>query len=252
VPREPGHEAGLLRIYGRRPVLAALRAGVVRQLQLADNVRGEIIRDARRLADEQGIFVEPLDISRLPKDTLETHQGVMAKVIAPAPRRDLEVLVDDVLQSGELASFLLLDSIEDPQNFGAILRTSACAGVHAVLVAARRRAPLSATVVKASAGAVFSVPIVEVSNLHQAARYLKTQGIWLVAAAGEAEMSYTDFDWRRHTALLMGAEGRGVSHLLRQIADEQVRIPLLGDIESLNVSVATGVLLFESLRQREG
>ncbi len=241
-----------MRIYGRRPVLAALRARVVRQLQLADKARGESIRDVRRLADAQGIHIEPLDVSRLSKDSTDVHQGVIANVIAPTPRRDLEILIDEVLQSGELASFLLLDGIEDPQNFGAILRTSACARVHAVIVAARRRAPLSAAVVKASAGAVFSVPIVEVSNLHQAARYLKTQGVWLVAAAGEAEMSYTDFDWRRHTALLMGAEGRGVSHLLRQVADEQVRIPLLGDVESLNVSVATGVLLFESLRQREG
>ena len=240
-----------MRIYGRRPVLAALRAGVVRQLQIADRTRGESIRDLRRLAEEQAIRIEPLDSSRLPKNAGDTHQGVMAKVIAPTPRRDLEVLVDEVLQSGKLASFLLLDGIEDPQNFGAILRTSSCAGVDAVIVASRRRAPLSAVVVKASAGAVFSVPIVEVSNLHQAARYLKTQGIWLVAAVGEAEMSYTDFDWRRHIALLMGAEGRGVSHLLRQVADEQVRIPLLGEVESLNVSVATGVLLFESLRQRQ-
>ncbi len=240
-----------MRIYGRRPVLAALRAGVVRQLQLADKVRGESIREVRRLADAQGLHIEPLDVLRLSKDTTDVHQGVIANVIAPTPRRDLEILVDEVLQSGELASFLLLDGIEDPQNFGAILRTSACTGVHAVIVAARRRAPLSAAVVKASAGAVFSVPIVEVSNLHQAVRYLKTQGVWLVAAAGEAEMSYTDFDWRRHTALLMGAEGRGVSHLLRQVADEQVRIPLHGDVESLNVSVATGVLLFESLRQRK-
>jgi 23S rRNA (guanosine2251-2'-O)-methyltransferase len=247
---EPGPEAGLLRIYGRRPVLMALRAHRVRRLWIAPRAHGETIQEIGRLASEQALAVQRLNGSQFSKESGEVHQGVVATATMPSPRHDLEAFVAEALNRNEWALFLILDGVEDPQNFGAIFRTAECAGVNGVIVAARRRAPLSSVTVKASAGAVFSVPFVEVGNLHQAVRFLKEKGIWVVAAAGEGEANYGDFDWRRPVALIMGAEGRGVSHLLKQAADVQVSIPLSGTVESLNVSVATGVLLFECTRQR--
>ena len=249
---EPGPESGLLRIYGRHPVLMALRAHRVRRLWIAPRAHGESIQEIGRLASEQALAVQRLNGSHFSKkeESGEVHQGVVATATMPSPRHDLEAFVAEALNRNEWALFLILDGVEDPQNFGAIFRTAECAGVNAVIVAARRRAPLSSVTVKASAGAVFSVPFVEVGNLHQAVRFLKEKGIWVVAAAGEGEANYGDFDWRRPVALIMGAEGRGVSHLLKQAADVQVSIPLSGTVESLNVSVATGVLLFECTRQR--
>lgn len=239
-----------MRIYGRQPVLAALRAGVVRELWIAPKARGDSIREVRRLASEQGLEIKSLDMQRPPKEVKEVHQGVVARVITPEPLRDFEIFVEEVLERETPALFLILDGVEDPQNFGAILRTADAAGVDGVFVATRRRAPISAAVVKASTGAAFRVCIVEVPNLHMAARFLKSQGIWIVAATGEGEVNHCDFDWRQAVALLMGAEGRGVSQLLRKVADARVRIPLKGDIGSLNVSVATGIILFECVRQR--
>ena len=243
-------EAGLLRIYGRRPVLMALRAHRVRRLWVAPGAHGESIQEIGRLASEQAVAVQRLNGSHLSKESGEVHQGVVATATVPAPRHDFEDFVVEVLNRDDWPLFLILDGVEDPQNFGAVFRTAECAGVNGVIVAARRRAPLSSVTVKASAGAVFSLSLVEVGNLHQAVRFLKENGIWVVAATGEGEVNYGDFDWRRAVALIVGAEGRGVSHLLKQAADVRVSIPLLGTVESLNVSVATGVLLFECMRQR--
>lgn len=245
-------EAGLLRIYGRRPVLMALRAHRVHRLWIAPRAHGESIHEIESLALEQAVVVQRLDGSHFSKESGEVHQGVTATAIVPAPRHDFEDFIVEVLNRDELPLFLILDGVEDPQNFGAIFRTAECAGVNGVIVAARRRAPVSSVTVKASAGAVFSLSLVEVGNLHRAVRFLKDNGVWVVAAAGEGEVNYGDFDWRRSVALIVGAEGRGVSHLLKQAADAQVSIPLQGAVESLNVSVATGVLLFECVRQRRG
>ncbi|MFH1011799.1 MAG: 23S rRNA (guanosine(2251)-2'-O)-methyltransferase RlmB, partial [bacterium] len=248
--KEPGREAGLLRIYGRRPVLMALQKRAVRRLWVAQQARGDSIQRIVRLSSEQKIEVLPLDMEHLGKEAEAVHQGVMAEVVPPAVRRDLEAFVDEVTTENPWALLLILDGIEDPQNFGAVLRAAECAGVHGLIISGRRRAPLSAAVVKASAGALFSLELVEVPNLHQAVRFLKENGLWVVAATGEGEIAYSDFDWRRPVALIMGAEGRGVSPLLKKTADVRIRIPLSGTVESLNVSVATGVLLFECLRQR--
>jgi 23S rRNA (guanosine2251-2'-O)-methyltransferase len=239
-----------LRIYGRRPVLAALRRKVVRRLWVAPKAHGSSIKEVLRLAAEQDLDVQAFEPHRDSGASTEAHQGVMAGVIPPAPRHDFGDFVDQVLAEERHALLVVLDGVEDPQNLGAVLRTAECAGVDGVIVAGRRRAPFGAAVVKASAGAVLTVTVLEVGNLHQAVRLMKERGIWVVAASGEGEVSYSDFDWRRPVAVVMGAEGRGVSHVLKKAADERVRIPLLGEVESLNVSVATGIVLFECLRQR--
>jgi len=239
-----------LRIYGRRPVLAALRRRVVRRLWVAPNAHGSSINEVLRLAAEQGLEVQAFEPHRYSGADVEPHQGVMATVIPPAPRHDFGSFIDQIAMLERHALLVVLDGLEDPQNLGAVLRTAECAGVDGVIVAGRRRAPFGAAVIKASAGAVLTVTVLEVGNLHQAVRLLKERGIWVVAASGEGEVSYSDFDWRRPVAVVMGAEGRGVSHVLKKAADECVRIPLLGEVESLNVSVATGIVLFECLRQR--
>ena len=143
-----------------------------------------------------------------------------------------------------------LDAIEDPRNLGAILRTAECAGVDGVFVPERRAVGLTATVAKASAGALEHVAVARVTNLVQLIERLKQLNIWVVGATGDASLNYTEWDWTSPSALFLGNEGAGLHRLVRERCDTLVRIPVRGRIESLNVSVAAGVVLYEALRQR--
>ena len=145
---------------------------------------------------------------------------------------------------------LVLDGIEDPRNLGAILRTAECAGASGVFIPERRAAGLNETVAKASAGAVEYLPVARVTNLSVLIRQLKERNVWVVGTAAGAAASYSDWDWTRPTAIVLGAEGSGLHRLVRENCDQLVSIPVHGRIESLNVSVATGIILYEALRQR--
>jgi 23S rRNA (guanosine2251-2'-O)-methyltransferase len=174
-------------------------------------------------------------------------------VIAFAAAREYATL-DDVLeiptQRGEPALFLVLDSVEDPRNLGAILRTAEAAGVHAVIIPERRAAGLTETVAKTAAGALEYVPVVKVVNIANAIEVLKKAGVWVAGAEAGGEAAYWDADFVRPTALVLGGEDKGVRRLVKEHCDYIVSLPLMGRIGSLNVSVAAGALLYEVLRQR--
>jgi 23S rRNA (guanosine2251-2'-O)-methyltransferase len=144
----------------------------------------------------------------------------------------------------------VLDGIEDPRNLGAILRTAECAGASGVFIPERRAAGLNETVAKASAGAIEYLPVARVTNLSVLIRQLKERNVWVVGTAAGAAASYSDWDWTRPTAIVLGGEGSGLHRLVRENCDQLVSIPVQGRIESLNVSVATGIILYEALRQR--
>jgi 23S rRNA (guanosine2251-2'-O)-methyltransferase len=144
----------------------------------------------------------------------------------------------------------VLDGVEDPRNLGAILRTSECAGVDGVFVPERRAAGLSETVAKASAGAIEHVPVARVTNLSLLIKQLKERNVWVIGTAADASMEYTEWDWTKPSALVLGGEGAGLHRLVRERCDVLVRIPVQGRIESLNVSVTAGIILYEALRQR--
>lgn len=235
-----------MKIYGINAVSEALHAGRVTGLRVADrgNARlGQLLA----LAAAQGVAVK-----RVPPDVLArearggVHQGVVADI------EDLrDYSLEELVRSAPgPALILVLDGIEDPQNLGAVLRTADAAGVHGVVVQSRRSASLGGAAAKASAGALAHIKLAEVVNIARALEELKELGVWTVGFAGEATTPYVSIDFTVPTALVLGAEGTGLRRLVRERCDLLASIPMHGRVNSLNVSVAAGVALFEVVRQR--
>lgn len=242
-------------IHGLIPVLEALKAGTrsIDSIAVATGARHDRLRELLTLAREAHVPVH-----RVPRVSLDrssggtSHQGVVAKTSA-ARYRDADDLLERLaMRVGTDRSPLALglDGLEDPRNLGAILRTAECSGVDGVFIPERRAAGLTDTAAKAAAGAVEYVPVARVTNLVRLIEQLKERNIWVVGAAGDGALKYTEWDWTLPTALFLGSEGSGLHRLVRERCDSLLRIPLVGHLNSLNVSVAAGVLCFEALRQR--
>ncbi|TFH36178.1 MAG: 23S rRNA (guanosine(2251)-2'-O)-methyltransferase RlmB [Dehalococcoidia bacterium] len=239
-------------IVGRQPVLEALRSGrpVNRVLLLQDSGRHSVVAEILHLAQVKKI---PVDfVSRLALEQASgaaVHQGVLAFAASKS-----YVALDDLAaisrEKGESPLYCLLDGIEDPQNLGAILRVSGATGTHGVVIRSRRAVGLTAAVAKASAGAIEYVPVARVSNIAYSIADLQRQNVWVVGIDGRGERLYTDIDYTVPTAIVIGGEGRGVSDLVRRKCDSLARIPMRGDISSLNASVAAALVLYEAYRQR--
>ena len=233
-------------IYGINPVLEALRAGRVRGLRIADR-SGERLNELLALARDGGV-----EVKRVPADVLDrdsqrgVHQGVVADV------EDLQdySVADLVHGATGPPLIVVLDSIEDPQNLGAILRTADAAGADGVVIQSRRSAALGGAAAKASAGAMAHVKIAEVVNIARAVEELKELGVWTVGLAGDAPASYDSIDFTVPSAIVLGAEGSGLRRLVRERCDYLAAIPMQGHVGSLNVSVSAGIALFEAVRQR--
>lgn len=240
------------KIFGINPVAEALRSGRPMQRILIAEQRkaGREVHEIVRLAKERGVEVRWAPREALNREAPNaSHQGIIAIVSATQYS-----ILDDVLKipakRGEAALFLILDGVEDPRNLGAILRTAETAGVHGVIVPERRAAGLTETVAKAAAGALEYVPVVKVVNLVNTIEELKKNGIWTAAAEAGGGDVYWDADFVRPTALVLGGEDKGVRRLVKEHCDYLVSLPLMGHINSLNVSVAAGALLYEVIRQR--
>ena len=251
----PGQSDAVNTIYGLIPVLESLRAGGKRleQITIVEGARHERFRELLELAKRAKVPVH-----RAPRLALDRtlpgvmHQGVIAKTAA-ASYRDADELLDELSSQVGSASpplVLGLDALEDPRNLGAILRTAECTGVGGVFIPERRAVGLTATVAKAAAGALEHISVARVTNLVQLIEQLKQRNIWVIGAAADGTSDYTEWDWTVPSALFLGGEGTGLHRLVRERCDALVRIPLRGRIESLNVSVAAGVILYEALRQR--
>ncbi|MEY3037659.1 MAG: hypothetical protein RL143_226 [Pseudomonadota bacterium] len=201
------------------------------------------------LAAEQGISVERVNKNRLDDRVQGVHQGVVAEV-KPMPLlgdKELDNLLDQISGTPLL---LVLDGVTDPHNLGACLRTADAAGVHAVIAPRDKSAPLNATASKVACGAAEAIPYFQVTNLSRTLAQLQERGIWIVGTAGEADATIYQSDLKGPLALVMGAEGKGMRRLTRENCDLLINIPMAGEVSSLNVSVATGVTLFEIVRQR--
>ncbi len=214
-------------------------------------------RDDKRLArllefaGRHGIAVEFVQRRELDELVRGRHQGVVA-LVQSAPsldEGDLETLLQDL--DGE-PFLLILDSVTDPHNLGACLRSADAAGVHALILPKDKSAPLNAVAKNVASGAAENVPVIRVTNLARTMKWLQERGIWITGAAGEAERDVYQTDLKGPVAIAMGAEGSGLRRLTREHCDQLTRIPMVGTVSSLNVSVATGILLFEALRQRRG
>ncbi len=238
-------------IYGIRTVLEAISAEKpINKLFLQKGLSGPLFRELEHKARKQGLSVSYVPVERLNRFTQNNHQGAVAK-IAPINFRDFETLIEEVLSKDGVPFLLLLDQVTDVRNFGAILRTAECTGVQAVIVPKSGSAPVNQDTVKTSAGGVFNVPISKVDHLKDAIYYLNASGVRIIAATEKTDKLLYNVDFNQPTALLMGSEGKGVSEQLLKLVDEKAKLPMLGDIDSLNVSVACGAFLYEVVRQRQ-
>jgi 23S rRNA (guanosine2251-2'-O)-methyltransferase len=236
-------------IYGINAVTEALKAGRVVSLR-AGRRKDSRLQQLLTLADQSSVPVRRVSDDELDRESGgSSHQGVIADV---SERRQYELheLIDDA-QATPPALIVVLDGIEDPHNFGAILRTCDAVGAHGVVRQTRHSAPLSGATSKASAGALAHVKIADVVNIARAVDDLKEAGVWTIGLAGDAQSTYDKMDFSLPTALVVGAEGTGLRRLVRERCDIITAIPMKGLVDSLNVSVATGVVLFEALRQRQ-
>lgn len=239
-------------VYGLHSVQALLKSAPQRVLEIYC-LQGRVdqrLQKVLKLAEGQGLSVQLMGRAKL--DALadgENHQGVMA-LCRPGELHDEGFLLDLVDKLDHPAFLLVLDGVTDPHNLGACLRTAEAAGVDAVVAPKDNSAGLSPVARKVACGAAEVLPFVPVTNLARTLRKLQDAGVWLVGAAGEADATLYQTDLKGAMALIMGAEGEGLRRLTRETCDFLVKIPMAGTVSSLNVSVATGVCLFEAVRQR--
>ncbi|MFO2550296.1 23S rRNA (guanosine(2251)-2'-O)-methyltransferase RlmB [Alicyclobacillus cycloheptanicus] len=235
-------------VAGRRPVLEALRAGTpINKIVIAQGAEGGSLAEIVGKAKAAGVLLQNAPKAHLTSVAGENHQGVLAYV-APRAYADLEDVI--ARKTGQAPLIILLDGVTDPHNLGAVVRTAEAAGAQGVVIPKRRSVPLTGTVAKAAAGALEYVPVARVSNLNQAMDRLKKAGYWIVGLAAEGDTPYTEVDYRGSIALVVGSEGQGLSRLVEERCDYLVRLPMHGEVQSLNASVAAGVMLYEIVRQR--
>jgi 23S rRNA (guanosine2251-2'-O)-methyltransferase len=240
------------RITGIHAVREALEAGgAFDRIMIAKGRQDTRIEQIVQLARGQGIAVRFEDRGQLDRmANTKDHQGVVA-LVAARQASTLEDILDRANESkSQQGLIILLDGVEDPHNLGAIIRTALAAGAHGVVIPERRAAGLTDTVARTSAGALAHLPIAKVTNLVRAMEELKEAGYWLVGLDETVNKSYTEVDYTTSTGIVMGSEGSGLHDLTRKRCDFVVSLPTTGPVKSLNVSVATGVVLFEALRQR--
>jgi len=232
-------------------VLEALKTQYpVNKIWLAKESKPNAFNDIMERSKEQGIVVQWVPRKKLDQVAKGiSHQGVLA-FVAAYPYAELDHLLQRAEEKGEPPFLLILDGLEDPHNLGSILRTADAAGVHGVILPKRRSVGLTATVAKTSAGAIHYVPVARVTNLANTIEKLKKENIWVYGSGADAKLDYRQIDYRGPVALVIGHEGKGISRLVWEKCDEHIRLPLAGQVSSLNASVAAGVLMYEVYRQR--
>jgi len=237
-------------IYGLRPIIEVINSNQsINKVFLQKGLGGELFKELEMSIRKNGISVSYVPIERLNRFTKNNHQGAVAE-ISPVQFPDFEVLIEQIINTSKPPLLLLLDKVSDVRNFGAILRTAECSGVDAVIIPKSGAAPITDDTIKTSAGAAFNIPITKVDHLKDAIYYLQASGIKVVAATEKAKNDIYNIEFNGPSAIVMGSEGKGISSSILNMVDDKAKLPLLGDIGSLNVSVACGVFLYEVVRQR--
>jgi len=238
-------------IIGIRPIMEAIQAGrQIERVLIKTGLDGDLFRSLLALIHQHDIPHQFVPIEKLNSFTSASHQGVAA-FVSLITYVDIAEIIGQITERQEIPLLLLLDGVTDVRNFGAIARSAECAGVHAIVIPAKGAAPINADALKTSAGALTRIPVCRVPNLRTALYYLKDSGIQIVSATEKATKLVYDCEFKHSTAIIMGAEDVGVSEAVLKLSDEKVKIPLQGEIQSLNVSAATAVVLFEVVRQRK-
>lgn len=238
-------------IFGIRAILEAIENEVnLDKVFLLKESQGTLMRQLLHQLKQKGVNFQFVPEEKFYKFKDKNHQGAMAQ-IAPVNFWDLEMLVEKVMAEESNPLFLLLDQISDARNFGAILRTAACCGVHGIIVPKSGSAPVNADTIKTSAGGIFHVPICKVDHLKDALFYLQGSEVAIFAATEKAENNIYQANFNQPMALIMGSEDRGINPTLLKVIEHKVKLPMTGKIASLNVSVACGAILYEVIRQRQ-
>ncbi len=237
-------------VYGLHPVMEAMNAGKeIEKIFIQKGLRGDTFAELMQRLKQGSIPYQFVPVEKLNRITRKNHQGVVA-YISPVVFYQIEDVLPGLYEEGKTPFVILLDRITDVRNFGAILRTAECSGVNAVIIPSKNTAQLNSDTIKSSAGAIYKVPICRSENLKLTLDFLKQSGLRIAAATEKAEQTCFYADLTGPVALLLGSEGEGISGEYLKKADLKVKIPVLGEIESLNVSVAAGVLMYEVVRQR--
>ena len=237
-------------IYGIRPVMEAIEAGKeIERIFIERQAKGEAMQQLKKLLKERNITWQEVPVEKLNRLTRKNHQDVVC-FISSISYSPVEEVVQSVFDKGKTPLILLLDRITDVRNFGAIARTAECAGVDAIVIPEHGAAQVSADAIKTSAGALNIIPVCRVKSLRNTLAYLKDSGLKLFAATEKGNKFTYQADYTSPAAIIMGSEENGISNDLLNMADEKIKIPLMGSIGSLNVSVACGMILHEVIRQR--
>jgi 23S rRNA (guanosine2251-2'-O)-methyltransferase len=243
-------KAGEEFIYGLRPLIEAIESGrEIERVFIRKNLQGELYQELADLVRKRGIPFQLVPVEKLNRITRKNHQGVIAHV-SHISYYSIDQVIPEIYEKGVDPLVILLDGVTDVANFGAIARTAECAGVHALIVPWHGSAPVNADSLKTSAGALNTIPVCRVQNMHYTVKFLKNSGLRIVSATGSAQKLFSDARLTGPIALIVGSEDKGINSGLLKISDDLVGIPLAGKIQSLNVSVATGIIIYEILRQR--
>jgi len=238
-------------IYGIRPAIEAIKSGKeVERLFIQKGLKGELFRELFHLVTDLEIPFQFVPVEKLNRLSRQNHQGVIT-YLSEITYQKLEDLVPFVYEQGRVPLFLILDRITDVRNIGAIARTAECAGADGLVIPAKGSARINSDAIKTSAGALYKVPVIRSDNVKESIHFLKNSGLKIIAATEKAGKPYTEMLYHEPLALILGSEGEGISEEYLKLSDGTIRIPVSGEIGSLNVSVACGVLLYEIIRQRK-
>lgn len=237
-------------IFGLRAIIEAIEAGRdIDKILVKKDINGDLAKELLAIAKQYGVMVRRVPVEKLNRITMKNHQGAVA-ILAAVPYHNLDNVIPRLYEEGRTPLMIVLDGVTDIRNFGAIARTACCAGADAIVIPSHNSVSITADAVKTSAGALFHIPVCREHSTLEAVRQLKDNGYKIVAATEKGAQNYTKTDFTVPVAIVMGAEETGISDEVLRLADDLAAIPILGEIGSLNVSVAAGVMIYEAVRQR--
>ncbi len=237
-------------IFGLRPVIEAVKSGkTLDKILIQRDLKSELFKELRKNLSETGVPYQYVPVEKLNKITRKNHQGVVA-YLSSITYYQIEDILPGLFEAGAVPLVLVLDRITDVRNFGAIARTAECAGVDVLIIPSKGSAQINEDAIKTSAGALHKIPVCRSGSLQETINYLKESGLQIIAASEKATNLYYQVDYSIPSAIIIGSEEDGISRAILNIAEHRVYIPVLGKIESMNVSVAAGVIIYEAVRQR--
>ncbi|OOQ62065.1 23S rRNA (guanosine(2251)-2'-O)-methyltransferase RlmB [Mucilaginibacter pedocola] len=247
--KKPAREGNQM-VFGIRAVIEAIRAGKdIESLYTQRGLGGGLLNELRDVMNEFGIIAQQVPVEKLNRITMKNHQGVIA-FISPITYQKVENIIPEIFERGEVPLILVLDGVTDVRNMGAIARTAECAGVHAIVIPAKGSAQINPDAIKTSAGALYKIPVCRHDNFMQTVKFLQESGLQLVSCTEKTNDYIYAPDYTVPTAIVMGSEEDGIRNDIIRISDHLAKIPMFGEIESLNVSVSTAVIIYEAIRQR--